>query len=63
MQLSVSGCAGAHQRTSQVTRWGRLVLDVVYIAGTIVFFAFMLAFIHGLERLGRDPGLQDPEHP
>jgi hypothetical protein len=39
------------------------VLDVIYIAGTIVFFALMLAFVHGLECLGREPALQDPEHP
>lgn len=38
----------------------RLVLDVIYIAATIAFFALMLAFVRGLESLGRDPALQDP---
>jgi hypothetical protein len=37
------------------------VLDVIYIACTIAFFALMLAFVHGLEMLGRDPALQDKE--
>jgi hypothetical protein len=43
--------------------WGRQVLDVIYIAVTIAFFALMLAFVRGLESLGRDPALQDKEHP
>ena len=30
------------------------MLDFIYVASTIVFFALMLAFVHGLERLGRD---------
>jgi hypothetical protein len=29
------------------------MLDVVYIVVTVVFFALMLAFVHGLEVLGR----------
>jgi hypothetical protein len=37
------------------------VLDIVYIACTVAFFALMLAFVRGLERLGRDPALQDQE--
>ena len=36
------------------------MLDVIYIAATIAFFALMLAFVRGLESLGRDPALQDP---
>ena len=39
----------------------RPVLDVIYIAATIAFFALMLAFVRGLESLGRDPALQDKE--
>jgi hypothetical protein len=39
------------------------VLDVIYIACTIAFFALMLAFVRGLESLGRDPALQDEERP
>jgi hypothetical protein len=41
----------------------RLVLDVIYIAVTIAFFALMLAFVRGLESLGRDPALQDKDQP
>ncbi len=37
------------------------MLDVIYIAATIAFFALMLAFVHGLDTLGRDPALQDKE--
>lgn len=40
-----------------------LVLDVIYIAATIAFFALMLAFVRGLESLGRDPALQDTDQP
>jgi hypothetical protein len=29
------------------------VLDVVYIALTVVFFGLMLAYVHGCEALGR----------
>jgi hypothetical protein len=39
------------------------VLDVIYIAVTIAFFALMLAYVHGLDILGRDPALQDKEQP
>jgi hypothetical protein len=39
------------------------VLDVIYIACAIAFFALMLAFVRGLEILGRDPALQDKERP
>jgi hypothetical protein len=28
--------------------------DVWYVLGTIVFFALMLAYVRGCERLGRD---------
>lgn len=28
--------------------------DVLYVAGTIVFFALMLAYVRGCARLGRD---------
>jgi hypothetical protein len=38
------------------------VLDIIYIAAPIAFFALMLAFVRGLELLGRDAAVQDPEH-
>jgi hypothetical protein len=28
--------------------------DVLYVAGTIAFFALMLAYVRGCERLGKD---------
>lgn len=52
--------AGARSRSFGV---GGAVLDVIYIACTIAFFALMLAFVRGLEILGRDPALQDEERP
>ncbi len=30
------------------------MLDVVYLLATVAFFALMLAFVRGLEILGRD---------
>jgi hypothetical protein len=39
------------------------VLDVVYIAIAIIFFALMLVFVRGCERLGRDPGARDGSRP
>ena len=30
------------------------MLDVAYIALTVVFFALMIAYVRGCERLGRD---------
>jgi hypothetical protein len=30
------------------------MLDLLYVAGTVVFFAVMLAYVRGCERLGRD---------
>jgi hypothetical protein len=38
------------------------MLDVIYVACTIAFFALMLAFVHGLEILGRDAALDEREH-
>lgn len=35
------------------------MLDIIYIACTIAFFALMLAFVRGLEILGRDAAVQD----
>jgi hypothetical protein len=32
----------------------RTVLDIIYIAITIAFFAVMLGYVRGCERLGRD---------
>jgi hypothetical protein len=37
--------------------------DVVYIACTVGFFALMLAFVRGLEVLGRDASVADRERP
>jgi len=30
------------------------MLDVIYVGSTVAFFALMLAFVRGLEILGRD---------
>jgi hypothetical protein len=30
------------------------MLDLVYVAITVVFFGLMLAFVRGLEKLGRE---------
>ncbi len=38
------------------------MLDVIYIAVTIAFFALMLAYVAGCERLGRD-GTGEEERP
>jgi hypothetical protein len=35
--------------------------DVVYMVCTLLFFGLMLAFVHGLEILGRDASVQDQE--
>jgi hypothetical protein len=32
------------------------MLDLIYIAVTLVFFGLMLAYVRGCERLGRDAG-------
>ena len=39
------------------------MLDVIYVVCTLLFFGLMLAFVHGLEILGRDAAIQDQEHP
>jgi hypothetical protein len=31
------------------------MLDLIYILGTIAFFALMLAYVAGCERLGKTP--------
>lgn len=31
------------------------MLDLAYIALTVVFFALMIAYVRGCERLGREP--------
>lgn len=38
------------------------MLDVVYVVCTLLFFALMLAFVRGLEILGRDAGIDEREH-
>jgi hypothetical protein len=38
------------------------MFDVIYMLTTIVFFGLMLAFVRGLERLGRDAGTDAQEH-
>jgi hypothetical protein len=37
------------------------MLDVVYIAVTFAFFGLMLAFVRGLEALGRDAAVKERE--
>ena len=34
---------------------GWTMLDVAYIALTVAFFALMIAYVRGCERLGREP--------
>jgi hypothetical protein len=37
------------------------MLDIIYIAVTIAFFGLMLAFVHGLQVLGRDAAVEERE--
>jgi hypothetical protein len=37
------------------------MLDFIYVAATIAFFALMLAFVHALDWLGRDCGVDGQE--
>jgi hypothetical protein len=37
------------------------MLDLLYVAVTVAFFGLMLAFIRGLEILGRDAAVEDRE--
>jgi len=37
------------------------MLDFLFVAITVVFFGLMLAFIRGLEILGRDAAVEDRE--
>jgi hypothetical protein len=37
------------------------MLDFLYVAITVVFFGLMLAFIRGLQILGRDAAIEDRE--
>jgi hypothetical protein len=37
------------------------MLDFLYVAITVAFFGLMLAFIRGLEILGRDAAIEDRE--
>jgi hypothetical protein len=37
------------------------MLDIVYVAATVAFFALMLAFVRGLEVLGRGSTGEDHE--
>ena len=35
------------------------MLDIAFIALTVAFFALMLAYVRGCERLGRDASAED----
>jgi hypothetical protein len=37
------------------------MLDLLYVAITVAFFGLMLAFIRGLQMLGRDAAIEDRE--
>jgi len=37
------------------------MLDVIYVVCTVLFFALMLAFVRGLEILGRDAAIDKGE--
>jgi hypothetical protein len=41
----------AHPRTAPIRTPGWPMLDVLYVAGTIAFFAVMLAFVAGCARI------------
>jgi hypothetical protein len=34
---------------------GRAMLDLLYVLGSVGFFALMIAYVRGCEALGRDP--------
>jgi hypothetical protein len=36
--------------------------DFIYLAGTLAFFATMLAYVRGCERLGREAGGAEASH-
>ena len=38
-----------------------LMLDLIYVACTVAFFALMLAFVRGLEIMGQDAGTSERE--
>jgi hypothetical protein len=38
------------------------VIDLAYVLGTLAFFALMLAYVRGCERLGRGAAAR-PTHP
>ena len=42
-----------------VSRWEETMLDVVYVLGTIVFFAAMVAYGLACQALGRDQEHED----
>ena len=35
------------------------MLDIAYVTLTLVFFALMLAYVHGCEALGKRPDAED----
>ena len=37
------------------------MLDLLYVAGTLGFFALMLAYVAGCERLGRGAGEEESQ--
>ncbi len=37
------------------------MLDVLYVASTVLFFGLMLLFVRGLAALGRDSGTDAPD--
>jgi len=37
------------------------MLDLVYIAVTVLFFALMLLYVHGCDRLGRSADIEEPK--
>jgi hypothetical protein len=37
------------------------MLDVIYLATTVAFFAVMVLYVRGCERLGRSPGAAEAD--
>ena len=37
------------------------MLDILYVVSTVAFFGLMLAFVRGLEILGRDAAVEETE--
>gem|GEM_PF-791506 len=57
----MGAAAGLHATFTPRPLGSYPMLDAVYVACTIAFFALMLAFVRGLELLGRDRAADDQD--